>query len=110
MADKKPTKKDKKPGFDLDDLFASKKKATPTAPAATPAAVSQPAPRAKRDDRPAKVVDTADDEARFTDLRGAKKRKTTEEGYKVYKDDELRLFDADAGLTDLCPFDCTCCY
>lgn len=31
----------------------------------------------------------------------------TEEGYRVYNDEELRI-DPMAGNTDDCPFDCSC--
>ena len=33
--------------------------------------------------------------------------KTTEEGFKIYDDEELRI-DPNAGNTDDCPFDCDC--
>lgn len=33
----------------------------------------------------------------------------TEEGYAIYTEDELRL-GAKGGDTDLCPFDCQCCF
>lgn len=33
----------------------------------------------------------------------------TEEGYKIYTVDELGI-NPDAGGTDLCPFDCNCCF
>ncbi|ORY84457.1 hypothetical protein BCR37DRAFT_386605 [Protomyces lactucae-debilis] len=49
------------------------------------------------------------DDSLFTDLKGSKKRKTTEEGFKIYDDEELRI-DPNAGSTDDCPFDCQCCF
>lgn len=39
-----------------------------------------------------------------------KKRKRTEEGYAIYTEDELGLTKKGGGDTDLCPFDCDCCY
>uniref|UniRef100_A0A7R9V8Y4 DUF1764 domain-containing protein n=1 Tax=Chlamydomonas euryale TaxID=1486919 RepID=A0A7R9V8Y4_9CHLO len=45
------------------------------------------------------------------DIFGAqtgKGRKRTEEGYAIYTEDELKL--GAGGDTDLCPFDCDCCY
>ncbi|KAL6746650.1 hypothetical protein V8C86DRAFT_2936253 [Haematococcus lacustris] len=39
-----------------------------------------------------------------------KGRKRTEEGYAVYTEEELGLGRPDAGNTDLCPFDCECCF
>lgn len=35
-------------------------------------------------------------------------RKRTEEGYIVYKEEELNF--GKGGDTDLCPFDCDCCF
>ncbi|KDD75149.1 hypothetical protein H632_c841p0 [Helicosporidium sp. ATCC 50920] len=36
-------------------------------------------------------------------------RKKTEEGFSIFSEDELRL-KGKGGDTDLCPFDCDCCY
>ncbi|EJD07218.1 DUF1764-domain-containing protein [Fomitiporia mediterranea MF3/22] len=46
---------------------------------------------------------------RFKDSRGTGPRKRTEEGFLVYKEDELGIRDA-GGHTSLCPFDCDCCF
>lgn len=35
-------------------------------------------------------------------------RKRTEEGYLIYKEDELKI--GQGGDTELCPFDCRCCF
>ena len=35
-------------------------------------------------------------------------RKVTQDGYKVYKLEELGV--GKGGDTDLCPFDCDCCF
>lgn len=40
----------------------------------------------------------------------AKGRKRTEEGYAIYTEDELGLGRKGGGDTDLCPFDCDCCF
>lgn len=40
----------------------------------------------------------------------SKCRKNTEEGFKIYTEDELRLGDGKVGATAECPFDCECCY
>eukprot|EP01092_Planopodium_desertum_P001475 TRINITY_DN1215_c0_g1_i3.p1 TRINITY_DN1215_c0_g1~~TRINITY_DN1215_c0_g1_i3.p1 ORF type:complete len:210 (-),score=9.22 TRINITY_DN1215_c0_g1_i3:76-669(-) len=37
-----------------------------------------------------------------------KKERTTEEGYKIYSAEELKI--GKGGETDLCPFDCECCF
>ncbi|KAF8898586.1 hypothetical protein BD779DRAFT_1687491 [Infundibulicybe gibba] len=44
----------------------------------------------------------------FNDSRGSTSRKKTEEGWAVYKEDELGIGDQ-GGDTPLCPFDCDCC-
>ncbi|GLB36296.1 putative eukaryotic protein of unknown function (DUF1764) [Lyophyllum shimeji] len=56
----------------------------------------------------AKEADLAD-ESKFTDSRGSRRRKTTEEGWAIYKEDELGIRE-DGGDTPLCPFDCDCCF
>ncbi|CDO72349.1 hypothetical protein BN946_scf184977.g46 [Trametes cinnabarina] len=50
-----------------------------------------------------------EDEARFKDSRGTGPRRTTEEGFAIYKEDELGITDQ-GGDTPLCPFDCQCCF
>jgi hypothetical protein len=45
----------------------------------------------------------------FKDSRGASSRRKTEEGWLVYKEDELGIGD-EGGDTPLCPFDCECCF
>ncbi|CAE6397399.1 unnamed protein product [Rhizoctonia solani] len=49
------------------------------------------------------------DDERFRDSRGTGPRRKTEEGYLIYKEDELGIND-EAGDTPLCPFDCDCCF
>lgn len=36
-------------------------------------------------------------------------RKKTEEGWNIYTEEEL-MMNNKGGNTDLCPFDCDCCY
>ncbi|CAG8475240.1 25833_t:CDS:2 [Dentiscutata erythropus] len=43
----------------------------------------------------------------FSDSRGTKSRKTTEDGLAVYDINELNI--GNGGDTPLCPFDCECC-
>ncbi|CAE6427869.1 unnamed protein product [Rhizoctonia solani] len=49
------------------------------------------------------------DDERFRDSRGTGPRRRTEEGYAIYKEDELGIND-EGGDTALCPFDCECCF
>jgi len=50
-----------------------------------------------------------DSEDEFRDSRGTGPRRKTEEGYLVYKEDELGIGD-EGGDTPMCPFDCDCCF
>ncbi|KAG5722660.1 hypothetical protein E4T56_gene14434 [Termitomyces sp. T112] len=49
------------------------------------------------------------DDMKFSDSRGSQSRKTTEEGWLIYKEEELGIHD-EGGDTPLCPFDCDCCF
>jgi hypothetical protein len=57
--------------------------------------------------KPSKVEGSKDDI--FGEQVG-KGRKKTEEGFNIYTEDELGLNRPNAGMTDLCPFDCDCCF
>lgn len=48
-------------------------------------------------------------EGKFQDSRGSESRRKTEEGWAIYKEDELGIHDK-GGDTPLCPFDCDCCF
>ena len=46
-------------------------------------------------------------------LKGVTERKRTQEGYRIFSERELGVFDyqrKNAGFTKLCPFDCDCCF
>ncbi|KAJ7597178.1 hypothetical protein C8J56DRAFT_919417 [Mycena floridula] len=49
------------------------------------------------------------DDKKFQDSRGSGPRRKTEEGWSIYKEDELGIGDT-GGDTPLCPFDCECCF
>ncbi|KDQ63779.1 hypothetical protein JAAARDRAFT_29819 [Jaapia argillacea MUCL 33604] len=53
--------------------------------------------------------DSKEAEDRFKDSRGSGHRRKTEEGFSVYKEDELGITEQ-GGDTPLCPFDCQCCF
>ncbi|KAG2350523.1 DUF1764-domain-containing protein [Suillus weaverae] len=50
-----------------------------------------------------------EDEDRFKDSRGSGPRRKTDDGFNIYKEDELGISNA-GGDTPLCPFDCECCF
>ncbi|KAH9944482.1 DUF1764-domain-containing protein [Epithele typhae] len=66
---------------------------------------AKPVPATVRPQRPKK--DREEDD-RFKDSRGTGPRRKTEEGFAIYKEDELGI-TAQGGDTPLCPFDCQCC-
>ncbi|KAH7883724.1 DUF1764-domain-containing protein [Phlebopus sp. FC_14] len=55
------------------------------------------------------VVDSRREERLFRDSRGTAPRRKTDDGYSIYKEDELGISSA-GGDTPLCPFDCNCCF
>lgn len=56
--------------------------------------------------KPKKVQGSKDD---IFGAEAGKGRKRTEEGFAIYGEDELGL-GKKGGDTDLCPFDCDCCF
>jgi hypothetical protein len=61
----------------------------------------------KPDTEPPKPVYGSKDDIFGTE--DAEQRKRTEEGYAIYTEEELG-FGKRGGDTNLCPFDCTCCF
>ncbi|KAI6153439.1 DUF1764-domain-containing protein [Pisolithus tinctorius] len=93
---------------EIDEIFAAKPQAT----------ASKTKKKAKQSSskrsNPETVVDSSStqrpqhDDDRFKDSRGTGSRQKTEEGYNIYKEDELGIGN-EGGDTPLCPFDCNCC-
>ncbi|OCH96517.1 hypothetical protein OBBRIDRAFT_809026 [Obba rivulosa] len=77
-------------------------------PSVRPAAAAPRPPKALAAASKKRPKAGREDEERFKDSRGAGSRRTTEEGWAVYKEDELGITDQ-GGDTPLCPFDCQCC-
>lgn len=48
------------------------------------------------------------DELKEADQKSGKQRRVTEDGFKIYTLEELGV--GKGGDTDLCPFDCDCCF
>ncbi|KAI0778072.1 hypothetical protein BD413DRAFT_489676 [Trametes elegans] len=82
-------------------------------PSAALPALKEPKPR-KADKtatgaaKPKKPKQAREEEERFKDSRGTGPRRKTEEGFSIYKEDELGI-SHEGGDTPLCPFDCQCC-
>ncbi|KAJ8515269.1 hypothetical protein ONZ45_g7290 [Pleurotus djamor] len=125
------------PKSEIDDIFASKAQAKPAIPSKEkkkkkkkkliplPEVNDAPPPTKKRP-LPETIVDTSAAPVKriktqkaksqpdstndsFADSRGRGSRKKTEEGWAVYKEDELGISN-EGGDTPECPFDCTCCF
>ncbi|KAH8108826.1 DUF1764-domain-containing protein [Phellopilus nigrolimitatus] len=76
--------------------------AAPSVPQKTPVSSSATKSKTKKGAGP------DGEKVRFTDSRGTGPRRKTEEGFSVFKEDELGIGD-EGGDTPLCPFDCDCC-
>jgi len=71
---------------------------------------TRPPQKKTKVDKPAVVAGSNKEDAeRFKDSRGSGPRRKTEEGWSIYKEDELGIGD-EGGDTPLCPFDCDCCF
>ncbi|THH20004.1 hypothetical protein EW146_g1269 [Bondarzewia mesenterica] len=84
--------------FDPSSQIASAEIPTAKRPKMDKAAATAPPIKAKKH---------KEDQARFKDSRGSGPRRKTEEGFAIYKEDELGIKD-EGGDTPLCPFDCDC--
>jgi len=56
-----------------------------------------------------KLIETKFDQEIFRDSRGTGPRRKTDEGFAIFKEDELGI-NPEAGGTPLCPFECNCCF
>ncbi|KAH8997536.1 hypothetical protein EDB92DRAFT_1840324 [Lactarius akahatsu] len=86
-----------------DPSSQSSRLATPKRGPHTATVSSQPRSSKKR-----KLVEKLDQD-KFNDSRGRNPRRKTEEGFSIFKEDELGI-NVEAGGTPLCPFDCNCCF
>ncbi|KAF7320253.1 hypothetical protein MKEN_00809900 [Mycena kentingensis (nom. inval.)] len=95
---------------EIDQIFTNKKKRAAAVHESLPSHKkrkldTKKQPEAKKPkQRPQK-----EDLDRFKDSRGTGPRRKTEEGFSIYKEDELGIND-EGGDTPLCPFDCDCCF
>ena len=93
--EKKTPKNDIK--SELDNLFKSKKKKeSKVAPSAAATEVSSKSKTIKKDKK--------EDDSKSKQ----KKARFTEEGYRIYTVDDLKI--GKGGDTEDCPFDCECCF
>jgi len=116
---KDAAKADEPPADDDDTSKSSSKRRIPETVVDTSAKLeASPAKRAKVEktagpsDAPKKKKtkkEDKDEETEFRDSRGTGPRRRTEEGFAIYKEDELGI-SPEGGDTPLCPFDCECCF
>ncbi|KAJ2919000.1 hypothetical protein MD484_g1400, partial [Candolleomyces efflorescens] len=90
---------------------ASKKRPAPETIVDTSVQIPQ---KRQKTDRPSeqqksKPKKSKEEEDSFKDSRGTGPRRKTEEGWSIYKEDELGISNG-GGDTPLCPFDCDCCF
>lgn len=98
---------------------AKKVPRSPVASESTPNVVVDPSTRIEakaralnRTSKEGVAADTqqlTEEDLRFVDSRGTGPRRQTEEGFLIYKEDELGI-TGKGGDTPLCPFDCDCCH
>ncbi|KAL1749032.1 hypothetical protein HDZ31DRAFT_59626 [Schizophyllum fasciatum] len=77
-------------------------------PSSTTAKATHSVPAATSKTKPSKKPKPSADDEKFKDSKGSRSRRQTDEGWSIYKVDELGI-DETAGDTPLCPFDCDCC-
>ncbi|KAI0079581.1 DUF1764-domain-containing protein [Panus rudis PR-1116 ss-1] len=113
---KKKKKKNKRKRDEADEQTAgedkqpAKRKVPETVvdPSTRLAPPSKPSKSTARPEKQQKSKAQREEEDRFKDSRGTGPRRTTEEGFLIYKEDELGI-SREGGDTPLCPFDCQCC-
>lgn len=127
MAKSKATIKKNSSCQDIDSIFASKKGKVKIEKPKKQAAKSEDslsaskrkAEKLKKDveNSPEKAVKkgikyVASDALDFSDAQGKHRttRRLTEDGFPIYTPAELGVTVAQGGDTDLCPFDCACCF
>ncbi|KAH8835199.1 DUF1764-domain-containing protein, partial [Flagelloscypha sp. PMI_526] len=102
------------PTSEIDDIFSgkassSKKKSKQIVPEEivdTSSSLGKPSKNLAKS-KPEKKTKLAKNDTPFADSRGTSSRRTTEEGWSIYKEADLGI-DPEQGDTPLCPFDCDC--
>ncbi|KAI6031889.1 hypothetical protein BKA83DRAFT_4206908, partial [Pisolithus microcarpus] len=99
------------PASEIDEIFASKPKTKGSPPPPPKTKKKTKRSSSKRSNPETSTLSSKSsprhDDDRFKNSRGTSSRPKTEEGYSIYKEDELGIGNAGGG-TPLCPFDCNC--
>ncbi|KAJ7655022.1 hypothetical protein DFH06DRAFT_1201370 [Mycena polygramma] len=106
---KKQKAKEKAPEKSAPVASSSSKKRPAPETIIDPSSTRAPPQKKPKVDKPSIVAADKEDAERFKDSRGSGPRRKTEEGWSIYKEDELGISN-DSGETPLCPFDCECCF
>ena len=106
VEEEKPSSAQKKASSEIDEIFAGKKrkKSEPEKTEKPNEDVTGNPKKMKK-----KKKDKESNDNGFTEPP-SRPRKRTNDGFTVYREDELGIDKADAGGTALCPFDCSCCF
>nr|GLL16415.1 uncharacterized protein C6G9.01c-like [Ipomoea trifida] len=97
------TPKKQKPGSEIDEIFAGKKRKKPEK---VEDVVGEPKKKGMQNKR--KDIKVCKENG--STLSGLRSRKRTGDWLAIYTEKELGIDKADAGGTPLCPFDCDCCF
>ncbi|KAF4723911.1 hypothetical protein FOZ63_008614, partial [Perkinsus olseni] len=101
---KEDTKKSESSSESIDDIFGALKKSTRSTSTSTK---TKDTPNEQQPAAPSRPQGSADDPLGLGNRAGGD-RKRTEEGYKIYTEEELKI--GQGGNTPDCPFDCWCCF
>ncbi|KAH0734014.1 hypothetical protein KY285_009721 [Solanum tuberosum] len=98
--------KPKKPGSEIDDIFAGKKRKKPELQEKSSGVAVTEAKKVKKSKETSSRIpkDNVLSEPR------RRSRKKTADGFTLYTEEELGFGRSNAGGTSLCPFDCDCCF
>ncbi|XP_015059778.1 uncharacterized protein C6G9.01c [Solanum pennellii] len=98
--------KPKKPGSEIDDIFAGKKRKKPELQEkSSGVAVTEPKKAKKSKENSGRIP-----KDNVLSEPPRRSRKKTADGFTLYTEEELGIGRSNAGGTSLCPFDCDCCF
>ncbi|MCD7447847.1 hypothetical protein HAX54_035778 [Datura stramonium] len=99
--------KPKKPGSEIDDIFAGKKRKKPEKQEKSNGdAVTEPKKLKRSKDKSSRIPK----DGVLSEPPPRRSRKKTADGFTLYTEEELGIGRSNAGGTPLCPFDCDCCF
>lgn len=98
--------KSKRPGSEIDDIFAGKKRKKPELQEKSSGdAATEPKKLKKSKEKSCRIP-----KDNVLPEQPRRSRKKTADGFTLYTEEELGIGRSNAGGTPLCPFDCDCCF